>query len=126
MHVVVLVVIVPMDEIIYISNQIVFKKLAYPSGLSCQFLLYHHVAARCVCVVNIYFWAQLFFELDKGVTCLCVQQQLVTRAYYIISRIINQFLLLVLFLSLLWSLGTASSQVTTQFSAHTCACFAFV
>lgn len=51
--------------------------------------------------MNIYFWAQLFFELDKGDTCLCVQQQLVTRAYYIISRIINQFLLLVLLLSLL-------------------------
>ena len=32
----------------------------------------------------------VFFELDKGVTCLCVQQQLVTRAYYIISRIYHQ------------------------------------
>jgi hypothetical protein len=60
--------------------------------------------------------------------CVYVQQQLVTRAYYIISRINHQsvssgssskFIV--------ESMGTASSQVTTQFSAHTCArVFAFV
>lgn len=73
----------------------------------------------CVCVVLVHTFGLLFFELYKGVTCLCVQQQLVTRAYYIIGRIINQFLLVLLIL--FWSLGTNFvTSYHTNFCSHVC------
>jgi hypothetical protein len=63
----------PLDER-FSSNR--YEKLAYSSGLSCQFLLnlYHHVE---MCVVRAF--EQLFFELYNGVRRLFVQQELVMR-----------------------------------------------